>query len=49
MTKDIKNLTIKGDLELSEPYHIDAAVAVRLLDPQYRKNDMSMAVKMMYS
>ena len=49
MTKDIKNLTIKGDLEIKEPYDIDPAVAIRLLDPQYRKDDMPVAVKMMYS
>jgi len=49
MTKDIKNLTIEGDLEINEPYHIDGATAVKLLDPQYRKDDMSTAVRMMYS
>jgi len=49
MTKDIKNLTIKGDLDISEPYLIDAAMATKLLDPQYRKDDMAMSVRMMYS
>lgn len=49
MTKDIKNLTLQGDLNLAEPYIIDGAIAVKLLDPQYRKDDMSMAIRMMYS
>jgi len=49
MTKDLKNLTLKGDLEMTEPYHIDASTATRLLDPVYRKDDMPISVRMMYS
>ena len=49
MTKDLKNLTLKGDLEMSEPYHIDAPTATRLLDPVYRKDEMPISVRMMYS
>ena len=49
MTKDLHNLTIKGDLEISEPYHIDGAIATRLLDPVYRRDEMPISVRMMYS
>ena len=49
ITKDLKNLNIKGEINLSEPYFIDGATAVKLLDPTFRKDDMSMSVKMMYS
>lgn len=49
MTKDIKNLTINGDVKIEEPYYIDSGVAVKLLDPQYRRDDMEMSVRMLYS
>ena len=49
ITRDLKNLSIREDVKISEPYIIDAPTALKLLDPTYRKDDMNMAVKMMYS
>ena len=49
MTKDIKNLSIKGDIKLTEPYDIDTSIVTKLLDPVFRKDDMTLSVKMMYS
>lgn len=52
ITRDLKNLNIK-DLYLfknfSVPYNITPERAIKLLDPVYRKNDMSAMVKMMYN
>lgn len=52
ITRDLKNLNIK-DTSLfkyfSVPYNITPERAVKLLDPIYRKDDMSTMVKMMYN
>jgi ATP-dependent Lon protease len=49
MTKDLNNLNIKDIAYFEEPYHIDNLLAMKILDPIYRKDDMSISVKMMYS
>jgi len=52
ITRDIKNLNIK-DVSLfknfSVPYNITSEIAIKLLDPVYRKDDMSLMVSMMYN
>lgn len=50
ITKDFKNLNLKEDLDdIESPYEITPVLATKLLDPVFRKDDMSLAVRMMYS
>ena len=52
ITRDYSNLGVK-DLSivenLSAPHIITPILATKLLDPIYRSDDMSIAVRMMYS
>ena len=52
LTRDLKNLNVK-DLNpfknFETPYKITPERAIKLLDPIYRKDDMSLMIKMMYS
>lgn len=48
ITKDISNLNLQEKIEINEPYYISPVFATKLLDPIYRKDDMSHSVKMMY-
>lgn len=49
ITKDISNLSMKEEIEIYEPYNISHTLATKLLDPVFRKDDMSTSMRMMYS
>ena len=49
ITKDITNLNLNGDSYFDNPpYKIEPFMAIKMLDPVYRKDDMNLAVSMMY-
>lgn len=52
ITRDIKNLGLKDNSlfkNFTTPYVIKPELAIKLLDPIYRSDDMNTSVKMMYS